>query len=187
MNRRLTWRVIGRLALAVVLLGLFPALSPQPAHAASGLTTFMWYQSYVTASASTNTYSNVTGMVQALDNSNGCPVTVDGIYGSLTTWYTAELQNDIIGWNNGGVMSPNMWYELDIATSVYGDRKSYQHIVDGYGTEYWSYYGGIDPSAELGWNPWGTQWLYAPYPVSNRAYLVPATISRTPMSVSPCA
>ena len=127
MNRRLTWRVIGRLALAVVLLGLFPALSPQPAHAASGLTTFMWYQSYVTASASTNTYSNVTGMVQALDNSNGCPVTVDGIYGSLTTWYTAELQNDIIGWNNGGVMSPNMWYELDIATSVYGDRKSYQH------------------------------------------------------------
>jgi hypothetical protein len=127
------------------------------------------------------------GFVQALVNSNGCNLTVDGIYGNQTTWFTAGAQNGIVGWNNGGVMNPSMWYQFDFASSpVFGPRKINEYFVDGFGTQYWSYYGG-NTTAELGWNPIASQWLYSPYPNSNRSYLVQATTSRTPMSVPACA
>lgn len=180
-------RRFGRSVVAIVLASTTFAVGVERAHAGSGLNQFAWSGPGLTVSSTSYKYSNMSGFVQSLVNSNGCSISVDGIFGSLTTWYLATMQNGILGYNNGGVMNPSMWSAFQNAGSVYGQRLAYQGIVDGYGTSYYSYYGGGALDAELGWNPFGSQWLFSPTPVSNRAFLVQATPSRTIGSYAACA
>lgn len=83
-------------------------IAVQPVHAVSGLNQFRWANAGYTVSNSSYQYSNMTGFVQALVNSNGCSTPVDGIYGNQTLWWTAVAQNNWLGYNNGGVMTPSM-------------------------------------------------------------------------------
>lgn len=156
--------------------------------AGSGLNTWKWGDAGITLSSSSYQYSNMSGLWQAVVNSNGCNIAVDGIYGNVTTWYTALFQNSIVGWNNGGVMSPAMLNFFHGATSVYGVRLVYAGYTDGYGTQHYGYYGGFSGSSEtrLGWNPISGQWLFSQYPFGNPTLLVAATPSRTIGSVGPC-
>jgi len=154
---------------------------------ASGLDQFSWSAPGVTVSNTSYRYSNMTGLVQTLINSNGCTTGVDGNFGNITKWNLSVMQNGVLGTNNGGVMDPTMWSAFQNATSVYGPRLSYEMFVDGYGTQYYGYYGGASYPAELGWNPNVPRWLFSPTPVSNRANLLQATPSRTMGSYAACA
>lgn len=157
-----------------------------PVHAA-GLDQFSWSAPGLTVSRTSNRYSDLAGFAQALVNSNGCSIPVDGDFGNLSTWNLALMQNGILGYNNGGVMDPAMWSAFQSAGSVYGARLGYQGFTDGYGTEYWGYYGGGALGAELGWNPFVPQWLFSPTPFSNRAFLTGAIPSWTIGSYAACA
>jgi hypothetical protein len=154
-----TWKSALAGALVAPLLAL--CIVAPSAEAGSGLNTFYWSTSGYTVSSTSYRYSNMSGFVQALANSNGCPLTVDGIYGNQTTWYTAVFQNQIVGTNNGGVMNPSMWLAVQSAKDQWGfDRLGWGGAVDAYGTQYWGYYGGGASGAALGWNPFNSQWLF---------------------------
>lgn len=152
------------------------------AHAGSGLNRFRWGDAGYTVSSTSYKYSNMTGFVQGLINSTGdaCTLTVDGIFGSVTTWWLAVTQNVLLGYNNGGVMSPAMWNAFYVA---HPPGQSYNALiqdgfVDGYGTQYWYYYTGGGSPEPLGWNPIASQWLFSQYR-QNPSALVQATPSRT--------
>jgi len=171
-------------------LAIAPILVPSPpvAEAGSGLGTFDWASAGYTVSSSSYQYSNMSGFVQAIVNSNGCSLTVDGVFGYLTTWWLAVAQNGIIGSNNGGVMNAWSWTGFQTASDPYGQpRLSAAIYIDGYGTQHRSYYGGGSAEAWLGWNPFSTQWLFTQYPSSSPDLLVPATPSRTISGVAACA
>jgi hypothetical protein len=174
---------------AAVLTGI---LIPDPSEAGSGLNTYYWNTPQITISSSSNRYSNMSGFVQAIVNSFSCSVAIDGNYGSLTTWYAADMQNRALGTNNGGVMNPSMLLAIQTADrpplypgapSV--DRLEWPGAIDAFGTQLWSYYGGnAAGSAKLGWNPISAQWLFSQN-LSGTGYY-PASTSRTISSVGPC-
>jgi hypothetical protein len=182
-------RKIGTLVAAVtLLLSTSIAMTNPAAHAGSGLNQWKWGDAGITLSSSSYKYSNMSGFWQAVVNSNGCPIAVDGIYGSLTTWHTAVFQNDVLGGNNGGVMTPAMLNAAHGAVHpVYGLRCVYLY-TDGYGTRHYGYYGGFtgNDATRVGWNPISAQWLFSQYPYGNPTALVPATRSRTIGSVGAC-
>ena len=155
--------------------------------AGSGLNQYSWSSSNVTLSTSSYSYSNMSGFWQAVLNSNGCKVAVDGVYGSTTAWYTAAFQNSLFSTNNGGVMTPGWLSYFQNSTSVYGSRLINTNYTDGYGTSHYSYYGGFDSPVELGWNPFASQWMFSQTPASNPSALIAATPSRTIGSVGACA
>jgi hypothetical protein len=104
----------------------------------------------------------------------------DGIFGNITTWNLAVMQNVILGNNNGGVMTPTMWANFYFANppgQPY-DALIQSPFTDAYGTQYYEYYTGGGQTAKLGWNPISSQWLFSQFR-SNPATLVPATPSRT--------
>lgn len=175
------------LLLAAISVAAAPLVDSGTAEAGTGLNQYAWGGPNITLSSTSYKYSNMSGFWQAVLNSNGCPVTLDGIYGSLTTWFTADFQNGILGFNNGGVMTPAMLNGFQNATSPYGPRLSFLGIIDGYGTRHYSYYGGFDSPNRLGWNPISAQWLFSQTPASNPNALIPATPSRAIGSVSACA
>lgn len=179
--------VLAAVALFVSSIGVV-ASSSGDVHAGSGLNRWEWGDAGITLSSSSYKYSNMSGLWQAVVNSNGCNIAVDGIYGSITTWHTAVFQNGILGYNNGGVMSPAILNAFHGANSAYGKRLVYTNYTDGYGTKHYGYYGGFSSSddSRLGWNPISSQWLFSQYPYSNPISLVPATPSRTISSVGPC-
>ena len=176
-------------AALVVLVSSFGVLasSGSEVHAGSGLNRWKWGDAGITLSSSSYKYSNMSGVWQAVLNSSNCPVAVDGIYGNFTTWYTAVFQNGVLGYNNGGVMTPSMLNAFHGATSYYGLRRVYLD-TDGYGTRHYGYYGGYSgfDDTRIGWNPISSQWLFSQYPNSNPTALVPATPSRTIGSVGAC-
>jgi hypothetical protein len=183
-----TWRMLVAVALLVSSVGVAMSSSGEVL-AGSGLNRWRWGDAGLTLSSSSYKYSNMSGFWQAVVNSNGCNIAVDGIYGNITTWYTATFQNAILGYNNGGVMTPAMLNSFHGATSVYGQRLVYTGYTDGFATRHYGYYGGFTGSNDtrLGWNPFSTQWLFSQYPNSNPTSLVPATPSRTIGSVGACA
>jgi hypothetical protein len=132
----------------------------------------------------------MTGFVQAIVNAKDCGLTLDGDFGPVTTWGLAVMQNDILGYNNGGVMNPSMWYAFQFdSTEEYPQfmRLAYLGYTDGYGTWQYEYYGGGSIGAHLGFNPISSQWLFSPTPWSNPSYMVPATTNRTVGSYAGCA
>jgi hypothetical protein len=140
----------------------------------------------MTLSSSSYKYSNATGFWQAIVNSNGCSIGLDGIFGNLTTWYSAGIQNGVLGYNNGGIINAQIWNGFQDAVSVYGPRLNNTFFIDGFGTRRYTYYGGIDPGAVLGWNPFASQWLFSPYPVTSQTTLIAATPNRTIGSFPAC-
>lgn len=173
--------------LALIMVSGLLASEHRVAEAGSGLNQFTWSAANLTVSSSSYRYSNMSGFVQALVNSNACTTGIDGNFGPITTWNLAVMQNGILGYNNGGVMDPGMWQAFQFAGSVYGPRLDYTY-TDGYATEHWTYYGGgSGPSAEFGWNSFGTQWFFSPTPASNPSALFPATPNRTIGSYAACA
>jgi hypothetical protein len=169
--------IVVSLACLVALVGVVDI-----AHAGSGLNTMVWGSAGYTVSSSSYKYSNMTGFVQALINSTGdtCTLTVDGIFGSVTTWDLATMENEILGYNNAGVMTPAIWnafYYANPPGQTY-DALIQGTFTDGYGTQYWEYYTGGGDTAKLGWNPIASQWLFSQYR-SNPSSLVNATPSRT--------
>jgi hypothetical protein len=184
-------RLRNRLGLIAACFAIAAPLVPSHdvAHAGTGLNTWHWDGPNITLSSSSYQYSNMTGFWQAIVNSDQCPIAVDGIYGNLTTWYTAVLQNHIFNSNNGGVMTPGM-LELfhEVESDVYGRRLSDSLYTDGYGTHWYGYYSGFEADkTALGWNPISSQWLFSQYPVSAPWALVAATPSRTIGSVAACS
>lgn len=170
------------------------AVAPvSPAYAGSGLNTWRWGDAGYTISSASFKYSNMTGFWQTVVNdlgSNTCQLTVDGVYGNVTTWFTAMLQNEILGYNNGGVMTTSM------LNAVHGKKVGSQlrlgeeGYVDGCGTIYYYYYyagGGNQPTNRLGWNGFSSQWLFAQYPAGNPPLMTLATPSRTIGSVGACS
>jgi hypothetical protein len=180
-------------ALASILLVAAMSVSPAPwaqtqfVYAGSGLNQYAWGGPGITLSISSYKYSNMSGFWQAVLNSQGCPVAVDGIFGSVTTWYTDSFQLALFGTHNAGVMTPTYLNMFQNAQSVYGSRLSYLFITDGYGTDHYTYYGGFDSPVRLGWNPYSSQWLFSQTPASLPTSLTPATPSRTIGSVPACA
>ena len=152
------------------------------------LNTFNWSSSGYTVSTTSYKYSNMSGFVQSIINSNGCGVTTDGVFGPLTKSNLATTQSGILGSNNGGVMNAWSWYAFQNAVDTFGyTRLSGSNGVDGYGTQWRGYYGGGASSAALGWNPISAQWLFSQYPNSSPTSLQPATPSRTIGSVAACS
>lgn len=142
----------------------------------------------LTLSTTSYKYSNMSGFWQAVLNSNGCPVVLDGIFGNVTKWHTAVFQNALFSQNNGGVMTPYWLNRFQNASHpAYGPRLSYTGYTDGYATQHYSYYGGFDSPVNLGWNPFSSQWLFAQRPASNPTALTPATPSRTIGSAPACS
>ncbi len=185
MMARVNLRRLARCIASIVV--VLAALPTAAAQAGTGLNTFYWQNSQVTLSSSSYRYSNMTGFWQTIVNANACPISVDGNYGDSTTWYTAVFQNSILGSNNGGVMTPSVLNSVQNASSVYGYRLSIAGPPDGFGTRPYHYYAGFDSPNVLGWNPISSQWLFAQYPASNPAALVPATPNRTIGSAPACA
>ena len=182
-------KAAARFAAIVIFASFYVVAVESDAHAGSGLDRWRWGDAGETISMSSNKFSNMSGFWQAVVNSNNCPLTVDGIFGNNTGWFTAVFQNEILGWNNGAVMNPSMLNAFHGATSVYGQRLSYTGYTDGTATQHYGYYGGFTDAmhTRLGWNPFGVQWLFSQYPLSNPTWLHHATPSRTIGSVSACA
>jgi hypothetical protein len=164
-------------------------LAPVPAAVAgTGLNRFNWGGAGITLSQTSFRYSNMAGFWQAVLNSNGCPVAVDGNYGPVTTWHTAAFQNGLFGWNNGGVMTPTMLDAVQSAQSVYGPRFNPIGLPDGFGTQGYYYYGGFgSDETRVGWNPFASQWVFSQYPRSNPGAYAHATPTRTIGSVAACS
>lgn len=190
--RRFSLERAAAAALMAFALGVSLSIVPvgaQPVHAASGLNQFRWANAGYTVSNTSYQYSNMSGFVQALVNSNGCSLTVDGVYGNQTLWWTAVAQNNLLGYNNSGVMNPAMWNAFQDARAQPGNflRLVNTLITDGFGTRKYYYYGGYPINAELGWNPFVPVWLFSQYPVTNPNSLQQATTSRTIGSVPACS
>ena len=177
---------IGRALAALALVASASVVGGDRVHAGSGLNQWAWHAPNLAVSSGSYRYSNMSGFVQALVNSNGCNLAVDGNFGNFTTWYLAAMQNGVLGYNNGGVMTPSMWYAFQAAGSVYGTRLSYEGYANPYATEYWSYYGGGALNAALGWNYFAAQWYFSPTPNANRDNLVAATPNRSIGSTPAC-
>lgn len=178
-----------RLFVSMCALALILLVLSTPAAAGSGLRYWDWGSSGYTVSSGSYKYSNMSGFYQAVINANGCPVAVDGIYGSNTTWHAAVLQNEVLGYNNGGVMTPWYAHQVQYSQSVYGYRLVYEGYTDGYGTRHYGYYAGQTDAqhTRLGWNPISSQWLFSQFPQTNPGALVPAATSRTIGSVAACS
>jgi hypothetical protein len=173
---------------ALIVVTSVVSVNPPAALAGSGLNKFTWSAAGYTVSSTSYKYSNMSGFVQALVNSNGCSIPVDGIFGNVTTWNLAVAQNGILGTNNGGVMNTWSWNGFQNALDPFGlARLSSTTFTDAYGTQHRYYYGGGSLNAEFGWNPISSQWLFSQYPSSNPNLLVSATPSRTIGSVAACA
>ncbi len=174
-------------ALLFAATAVVPTSSDGVVHAGSGLNQWAWGGPNITLSTTSYKYSNMSGFWQAVVNSNGCPIVVDGIFGNYTKWFTAVFQNGIFGWNNGGMMTPWWLNHFQTATSVYGPRLYYTGYTDGYATQHYGYYGGFDSPVNLGWNPFSSQWLFAQRPASAPHALTPATPNRTISSAAACS
>ena len=183
MRKRRAWSALMSLCLIAAVL----TAQSDVAHAGTGLNQFGWGDPNITLSVTSYKYSNMSGFWQAVLNSNGCVVVLDGIFGSTTAWYTSAFQNSLFATNNGGIMTPAWLNYFQNATSVYGGRLIDKNYVDGYGTRHYSYYGGFDSAVELGWSPFSAQWMFSQTPASNPNALVAATPNRSIGSVAACA
>jgi hypothetical protein len=81
-----TRRMLVAVALLVSSVGVAVSSSGEVL-AGSGLNRWRWGDAGMTLSSSSYKYSNMSGFWQAVVNSNGCNIAIDGIYGNITTWY----------------------------------------------------------------------------------------------------
>lgn len=178
-----------RSAVAATLLAAVCLCVPVSSTSADGLTNFYWSNSQKTLSSTSYRYSNMTGLWQAILNSNAAGLSIDGNFGSVTGTATNNWRN-AIGAGSGTSVTPSVWSATQNAVDgVYAPyRLNSTGYVDGYGTAHYSYYGGSGgcSSARLGWNPIVSQWLFGQYP-SNPGALVNATIARTISGVAACS
>ncbi|TPW12487.1 MAG: hypothetical protein FD127_2606 [Acidimicrobiaceae bacterium] len=158
------------------------------ADASTGIRTPFWSGSGMTLSQTSYKYSNASAFWQTLANSNGECIPVDGIFGPVTAAATINIQNgfgvpatDVV--NAGTRNALQFWvasYEEPDHILIY--RHQNFGYIDGFGTQYWSYYGGGPIEALMGWNPIVPQWFLNPYPASSGSInwtLIAASASRT--------
>ncbi len=158
--------IVSRLAVTLGLVIAQLAVFTESASAGSGLRTFRLANSGISLSKTSYRYSNATGFWQTILNSNHCTCIVDGDFGNQTRDKTISFQTGH-GLFASGAVGPSTWNYINDSQSVYGPRLDPTGIIDGYGTAYYSFYGGVDPSALLGWNPFGSQWMFNPYSSSS--------------------
>jgi hypothetical protein len=124
----------------------------------------------MTLSATSNKYSNATAFWQLILNSNGSCLAVDGIFGTLTRNATIGFQNDFGATPANGTVAVGTWNATQFALIPQNPNEppSYRHqptgYVDGFGTQYFTYYGGGGgEEAKQGWNPYVPQWFFNPF------------------------
>ncbi len=158
------------------------------AQAGNGLVTFNWANSNKTLSLTSYQNSNMTGLWQVIMNSNDAGLGVDGNFGNLTRTATINWQNTMGVTANGTVNFATWNATYNAVAGVYAPKRlSATGQVGGYGTAYYSYYGGGSGcSAALGWNPFASQWLFSQRPSQPWA-LINATIADTITSVPSCS
>ncbi len=158
------------------------------AHAGNGLVTLNWANSNKTLSTTSYQNSNMTGLWQAIMNSNDAGLGIDGNFGNLTKTATINWQNAMGVTATGKVNFATWDATYEALDGVYAPKRlSPTGVVDGYGTVYYSYYGGGSGcGAALGWNPIASQWLFSQRPTQPWA-LINATIADTITSVPACS
>jgi len=167
-------RHVGRRAVVAVALFVVTTLSPYSASAGTGLTEAFW--SAGDFSIQLNSNNNVVGFWRTLLRSmNQCPGTVNAVFDQALRTKTIEVQQT---WQTyhppfsslpaDGVVNHNDWdaFEFSYVPPVQGQpnalRFQYFGFTDGFGTQYWTYYGGGN-EVHLGFNPVAHQDFFDPY------------------------
>lgn len=183
-RRRRRWTGFGRAFVATFVIAGAIAVSTDRAASGNGLGAWWWHSSGIVLSSSSYSASNATGFWQAVMSANQCGLLVDGLFGVQTTNAT-KAQQARLGLSQDGVVGVNTMYHTQNASYLDGQgdrhfRLSGPYYIDGYATEYWTYYDGMSFSVSLGWNGFSSQWLFDPELNSGwPTYLIPAYSYRT--------